>query len=159
MSDKHSEYAKNLATSLTAVASATVSISAASQYNNAVIGGGYPITNNGVLTGTLGGGYPNVSLSSGTGISSPWVSTTPDNRGRINLDGKNADITVNGVSLMSTLQRLEERLNILHPNTELEAEWEELRILGEQYRKLEAKLQEQGEMWAKLKAMPPPPID
>jgi len=30
--------------------------------------------------------------------------------------------------------------------------------LGEQYRAMEIKLQEQGDMWAKLKAMPPPDI-
>jgi flagellar motility protein MotE (MotC chaperone) len=48
---------------------------------------------------------------------------------------------------------------MLVPNPELETEWEELRKLGEQYRALEAKLTEQGEMWTKLKAMPPPEIE
>ena len=41
----------------------------------------------------------------------------------------------------------------------MEKEWDQLRELGEQYRALEAKLKEQGEMWAKLKAMPAPEID
>jgi len=50
-------------------------------------------------------------------------------------------------------------LNILRPNPELEKEWDQLRELGEQYRELEKKLQEQSDMWAKLKAMPPPVID
>jgi hypothetical protein len=65
------------------------------------------------------------------------------------LDG--ADIHINGESLMKTLQGLEQRLNILRPNTELEAEWDQLRELGDQYRQLETELMEKQKMWNKLK--------
>jgi hypothetical protein len=41
----------------------------------------------------------------------------------------------------------------------LEAQWSQLRELGDQYRALEAQLLEQNDMWNKLKAMPPPVID
>jgi hypothetical protein len=75
--------------------------------------------------------------------------------GKINLSGDEADIVINGISLMEILQ---DRLNIMIPNPELEKEWAELKRLGDRYRQLEKKLKEQGDMWAKLKAMPPPDL-
>jgi hypothetical protein len=47
--------------------------------------------------------------------------------GQLHLNGDDADININGESLMKTLQSLEQRLNILRPNTELEAEWDQMR--------------------------------
>jgi hypothetical protein len=78
--------------------------------------------------------------------------------GTMELKGDNADIIVNGRSLMDAIDALEQRLNILVPNPELETEWDELRELGERYRELEKKCQEKGDMWAKLKAMPAPEV-
>jgi len=69
----------------------------------------------------------------------------------IELKGDNADIKVNGRSLMDAIDALEQRLNILVPNPELEAEWDELRDLGNRYRELERRCKEKGDMWAKLK--------
>jgi hypothetical protein len=74
----------------------------------------------------------------------------------LTLNGDNADIDINGKSLMKTLEALEHRLNWLQPNPDMEAEWDELRELGERYRELEKKCREKGDMWAKLKAMPAP---
>jgi hypothetical protein len=54
------------------------------------------------------------------------------------------------------MERVEERLNILHPNEKLETEWEELRALGEQYRQLEQHIKDKQATWDRLKAMPPP---
>jgi len=104
--------------------------------------------------------YSNVTITStgtttapiyttGTGIASPWMSTNA-NSAEINLDGKDADIVINGHSLTDTLRALEERLNILVPNTELESEWAELKKLGDKYRKLEADLKEKSRMWKSL---------
>jgi hypothetical protein len=117
-------------------------------------------------------GTGNVTISGvGTGLNytSPYTfsSATPnwsirdDNNvsSTIDLKGENADIKINGVSLMDMLTTIQDRLNILRPNPELETEWDQLRELGAQYRELEKKLQEQSDMWAKLKAMPPPIID
>jgi hypothetical protein len=67
------------------------------------------------------------------------------------LDGPNADIKINGESLMATLRGIQDRLNILRPNQELEAEWDQLRELGEQYRKLEQELEEKSRAWSLLK--------
>ena len=71
--------------------------------------------------------------------------------GQLYLEGDGADIHINGESLMKTLQVLEQRLNILRPNTELEAEWDQLRALSDQYRELEAQLLEKQKMWDRLK--------
>jgi hypothetical protein len=129
----------------------TLSPHGTSMWNNTTIsGGGYTYPNTVAATG---GPY---TISSGTGITNPWVThATP----KIKLDGEGADIEVNGWSLIDAIQKIEERLNILHPNTELEAEWEELRALGNQYRKLEQHIKDKQATWDKLKAMPPPAID
>ena len=79
--------------------------------------------------------------------------------GKLSLQGTNADIDINGVSLMKTLTSIQERLNILTPAPELEKDWDQLRELGEQYRKLEAEFEEKSKMWKTLKAMPPPEIE
>jgi len=95
------------------------------------------------------------TVSSGAVLTSNgWTSTpalTVNQSGTIDLEGKNADIRVNGESLMETLRSIQDRLNMLRPNTELEAEWDQLRELGEQYRKLEAEFKEKSKMWDTLK--------
>jgi hypothetical protein len=71
--------------------------------------------------------------------------------GQLELRGEKADVVINGVSLKETLKGIQDRLNILHPNAELESDWNELRKLGEQYRKLEAELLEKQQMWSTLR--------
>ena len=88
-----------------------------------------------------------------------WTTNTADwsigtivgQSGTMELKGENADIVVNGRSLMDAIDTLEQRLNILVPNPELEKEWDELRELGDRYRELERLCKEKGDMWAKLK--------
>ena len=72
----------------------------------------------------------------------------------LELQGEGADIRINGVSLTDVLKNIEQRLNILRPNTELESEWDQLNNLGEQYRALEAELKEKSKMWSTLKSIP-----
>jgi len=72
--------------------------------------------------------------------------------GKLSLNGDNADIEINGESLVSMLKRIEERINLLTVNHELEAEWDELRELGNQYRELEQHIKKKMETWQKLKA-------
>jgi hypothetical protein len=48
------------------------------------------------------------------------------------------DITIKGVKLMETLEKIESRLNILRVDPVLEERWEKLRELGDAYRALEA---------------------
>jgi hypothetical protein len=72
----------------------------------------------------------------------------------ITLKGEDADIDINGKSLMKTLEALEDRLNMMVPNPELEKEWDQLKKLGDRYRKLEKQCRDKATMWAKLKKMP-----
>ena len=116
---------------------------------------------------TIGGG--GAGGSSGTYANTMWTTGTSgfngtnamdlNQSGKLSLQGTNADIDINGKSLMKTLEALEERLNMLVPNPELEKEWDDLRRLGNRYRKLEAKCKEKAEMWNKLKSMPKPNIN
>ena len=115
---------------------------------------------------TIGGG---AGGSSGTYANTMWTTGTSgfngtnamdlNQSGKLSLQGANADIDINGRSLMKTLDALQERLNMLVPNPELEKEWDNLRRLGNRYRKLEAKCKEKAEMWNKLKSMPKPNIN
>ena len=145
---------------------ATVSLSSPLYDDNTITGGGYTYNNVSIGTGTIGSnaspwattsvsGGP-YTIGSGAGIGYPWSNSVSP---KIKLDGEGADIEVNGKSLMGMIEQIEQRLNILHPNTELETEWEELRVLGEQYRKLEQHIKDKQATWDKLKAMPPPAID
>ena len=61
------------------------------------------------------------------------------------------DIKVGDRSLKEFMNKVEERMNILHVNPELENQWEELKKLGEEYRQLERELLEKNRMWETLK--------
>jgi hypothetical protein len=106
---------------------------------------------------TIGPLVPNAYTytTTGTGASSPWVTTdTIDGYNTLSVKGNadfDSDITVKGRSLTEFMESVEQRLNILRPNTELEKEWDQLRELGEQYRELEKQLTEKSQMWATLK--------
>lgn len=84
-----------------------------------------------------------------------WSATdlfTDSQSSKLKLQGKDADIEINGESLLGMLRRIEERINILTVNQELESEWEELRELGDQYRVLENKIKHKIETWQRLGA-------
>lgn len=71
--------------------------------------------------------------------------------GQLNLTGDNADIVINGKSLTATLTAIQESLGMLVPNPDMEAEWDQLRELGERYRELEKLCKEKSTAWNKLK--------
>ena len=112
-----------------------------------------------ISTGTFPGPATQISAatnqcvyaSNGTYTISP-ITSTPG--GTLELQGEGADVKINGVSLTGVLKNIEERLNILRPNKELEADWDQLRELGDQYRQLETKLKEKSKMWSTLKSIP-----
>ena len=100
------------------------------------------------------GSNPNTVWTTNT---TDWsIGTSVSQSGTMELKGDNADIVVNGESLMQTLQVLKDRLNWLQPNPDMEAEWDELRELGERYRELERRCQEKSQVWNTLKKMPAP---
>jgi hypothetical protein len=130
----------------------TITITSPS-YNNTIINGGYSF---GGFTATGAGTTGTYTIGSGASNASPWATTSSLGSTKIQLEGEEADIEINGKSLVNIIESLEKRLNVLVPNPKLEKEWNELKELGDKYRKLEAELKEKGEMWAKLKSMPPP---
>jgi hypothetical protein len=109
------------------------------------------------LVGTISAGTISAGAIGASG-GSPWMTQSPAG-GKINLSGENADIEVNGWSLVAAVKRIEERLGLFQPNPELEQEWADLRELGDQYRKLEQQIKEKQATWDRLKAMPAPEID
>jgi hypothetical protein len=94
----------------------------------------------------------------GTGINWSAVGAVQPSA-TISLKGKDADIDIDGKSLVKWMEAMEERMNWMQPNTELEKEWDELKELGNQYRKLEAQCRDKAAMWNKLKSMPKPEIE
>jgi len=66
------------------------------------------------------------------------------------INGSDADIEINGVSITQTLSGIQERLAILQPNPELEKEFLELAKIREQYIKLEKTLLEKKAVWDAL---------
>ena len=61
------------------------------------------------------------------------------------------DITIKGVKLMETLEKIEHRLNILRVDPELEERWAELKELGDRYRAIESECLEKELMIKILK--------
>jgi len=127
--------------------------------SNVIVGGGYSVPWT-TTSGTSGVINPNTSpytFSAGTNTA-PWFTQSPTSA-KINLEGKDADIVINGSSLVDAINSIKDRLNCLQINPELEKEWEELGALGDQYRRLEKHILEKQATWDRLKAMPPPDID
>jgi hypothetical protein len=104
-----------------------------------------------ITVSSTGGPYSiNVPWVTPTGINDTYTLGPNGNNGtsaKIRLDGPEADIEINGESLIGMLKTIEQRLNILRPNPELESDWEELRNLGDAYRALEAKIRAKMKTW------------
>jgi hypothetical protein len=131
--------------------------------------------NNDTITWSSGTSYPGfgaVPITGGgtgtgytytTNTTSPWIATgtginpamVVNQGGSIEIKGEDADIKINGKSMKTWMEAVEERLNMLTPNPELEKNWDELQELGERYRALEKKCKEKAQMWAALKKVQP----
>jgi hypothetical protein len=108
---------------------------------------------------TIGTGvnFPNAVYTTAGTNTQPWFNTNAGSK--IKLEGEDSDIEINGISLLKTMQEIQSRLNLLQPNTALEAEWNELFELGCKYRELEQQIKDKQATWNRLRAMPPPEID
>lgn len=107
-------------------------------------------TSNSVLTtGSNGIDWSSLPYTINTASTNSWTGLSNNNN--ITLNGDGADIRVNGKSLGGAIDAIEQRLAILHPNPEIEKEWEELKQLGDQYRKLEAEIKAKIQVWDVLK--------
>ena len=94
--------------------------------------------------------------STTTGVNPTWTiqPSNTSNHNQLTVKGDaefEGDIKIKGKSLNESLERIEERLAILHPNEELEKRWGDLRALRNAYTKLEAELIEKEKAWAILK--------
>ena len=97
-----------------------------------------------------------VLTSNGTNTS--WANITlaePDIKGATLKVNGNADfdgeVTIKGKNLTEMLEKIEERLAILHPNPKLEDKWDELKELGKRYKELEQEIIEKEKVWSILK--------
>lgn len=108
-----------------------------------------------VFTATPGQVYT-MSGMNGTSYTNDWITVSNNNlsgatlevKGDANFEG---DIKIKGKSINESLERIEERLAILHPNEELEEKWEQLRGLRKMYMELEAEIIEKEKIWKILK--------
>lgn len=106
-------------------------------------------------TSIIGGGmhYPTISITDGSNYN--WGSETisASSAGlKVNGDAEiSGELKIGGLNLTERLDKIEERLAILHPNSELEQRWEQLKSLGEQYRELEKELLEREYIFEQLK--------
>jgi hypothetical protein len=87
--------------------------------------------------------YINSSTIS-TGISYDNYDATLHVKGDANFEG---DVKIKGKSIANSLEKIEEKLAILHPNQELEDKWEKLRDLRKAYMELEAEIKEKEKIW------------
>ena len=123
-----------------------------SNYNNTMIGDSIDTFTTGTVTipnSTSNGLYWGINGTSNT------ITVDPSLKGNSLSVKGNADfegeVTIKGKSLTATLDKIEERLAILHPNLKLEDKWDELKELGKRYRELEQELIEKEKVWAILK--------
>jgi hypothetical protein len=118
---------------------------------NSIIGiGSGGVTYQDLYSATLSGA-PYTFTTNGTGAA-PWISVNDHNTLSVSGDADfNGEVRVQGRSLADFMQQVEQRLNILQLNPELEAEWDELRELGDRYRELEQQCKEKSQMWKTLK--------
>lgn len=97
-----------------------------------------------VLTSTTNGtSWGNISLAE-PALNGATLSV----KGNAEFEG---EVTIKGKSLTDMLDKIEERLAILHPNIELEDKWDELKELGKRYKELEQEIIEKEKVWAILK--------
>lgn len=96
-----------------------------------------------------------IFVSTGTYGTPTWTTgASPvqmNQSGKIQLNGKDADVEINGLSLKKVLEGIEDRLGMLRPAADLEKDWDELRRLGNEYRQLEREIREKMAVWDTLK--------
>lgn len=104
------------------------------------------------MNGTSGGSGQ-VLTSNGTNTS--WITADPSLKGATLSVKGNADfegeVTIKGKNLTEMLEKIDDRLAILHPNPELEDKWDELKELAKRYKELEQEIIEKEKVWAILK--------
>jgi hypothetical protein len=123
------------------------------------------ITIPGAIPGAPGSSASTISIVGGGGggggthgpiytTNAQWANAASPVSGRIHVQGDavfEGKITWQGRDMREWFEAVESRLNILRPNLKMEADWDELKELGDQYRALEKKLKEQQQVFDILK--------
>ena len=124
-------------------------------YNNTMIGDSFSTVSTvttGIVTipnNTSNGLYWGLNGTSNTIIADPSLKgNSLSVKGDADFEG---EVTIKGKSLTGMIEKIEERLAILHPNPKLEDRWDELKELGKRYKELEAEIIEKEKVWAILK--------
>jgi len=133
-----------------------------------IYNGAYTYSLGGGPVGVFGSGATHVTISNSSTIpagpsgpggysyTSPaqWGLLNGANSGNLKVSGDaefDGDVKIKGKSIVELLEKLENRLGIIHPNKELEEKWEELSQLAVRYKELEAEIKDKEKMWAILK--------
>ena len=112
-----------------------------------------PSNNHNMAASVLGTGFSftstHIPYTIGTTNSSVWPQTTSivHPNGTVELKGDNADLIVNGKSILETISNLEQRLGWLVCNPTIEKDWNELKQLGDKYRQVELEIKEKIRLW------------
>jgi hypothetical protein len=110
------------------------------QYGNVTIGNGGA----GHTISIAGAGPSGAVLTSNGTNTTTWAATAKTTaQGKLHLEGKDADIVMNGASLKEILDGITDRLSILQPKPELLAKYANLREAYEHYKTLEALLHDE----------------
>ena len=118
-------------------------------YNNTMIGDSLDPVTISVPNNTSNGLYWGLNGTSTITLTEPSLKgSTLKVNGDADITG---ELTVQGVKLSDRLDKIDERLAILHPNPELEDKWDELKELGKRYKELEQELLEKEKVWTILK--------
>lgn len=104
--------------------------------SNITLGGGGAGTSTVSVTGAGGG---SVLMAGGAGTN--WTTAAKTTmQGQLQLDGANPDIMIGGKSMVTWMQKVEQRLSILEPKPELLAKYSALQQAYDHYKTLEALL-------------------
>ena len=123
----------------------TNSVSASGSYSNV------SLPSSGAITlPTAGSSYPTNSVLMSNGTGTTWTNNNNtaakiSAKGQLHLDGENADIVMNNISLKDMLNGITDRLAILQPKPELLEKYENLRQAYDHYKTLEALLHQEGD--------------
>ena len=132
----------------------SVHVPSQGNYGNITIGNPGVMTGVGASTNIIsitngGSGYPSSSVLTATGAgTTTWANNTNTKttaRGKLHLEGDDADIVMNGVSLKDLLNGITDRLSILQPKPELLEKYDNLRQAYEHYKTLEALLHQEDD--------------
>jgi hypothetical protein len=114
------------------------------------------ISSTGVTWDPNYGAVPPITITNMPGPSGTWTLSdswqNAPQSGKITITGENADIEINGRSLMQILDGLEQRLGLLKCREDLESDWSDLKALGDQYRAKLAEIENKNKMWDTLKS-------